>query len=132
MNSVVTGILEGVAPPGWIIARLDQLAHVQLGRQRSPKNHIGPHMRSYLRAANVTWEGLALGDVKQMNFEPVEFERYRLEPGDLLLSEGSGSPQEVGKPALWQGELLDCAFQNTLVRIRPSAEIDRRYLLHLL
>ncbi len=33
--------------------------------QRSPKNHTGVRMRPYLRAANVTWEGLDLSDVKE-------------------------------------------------------------------
>lgn len=88
-------------------------------------------MRKYLRAANVTWNGLSLDDVKEMNFEPEEFERYRLEPGDLLLGEGSGSPEEVGKPAIWRSELPKCAFQNTLVRVRPLGEINRTYLMYL-
>ncbi len=55
-------------PTGWAVARLDELAEVRLGRQRSPKNHSGSRMRPYLRAANVTWSGLDLNDVKEMNF----------------------------------------------------------------
>ena len=84
-------------------------------------------MRPYLRSANVTWEGISLDDVKQMNFDDADFETYRLEPGDLLLNEASGSPGEVGKPAIWAGEIENCCFQNTLLRIR-TAEIDIRYL----
>ena len=34
---------------------LSDLAEVRLGRQRSPKNHVGANMTPYLRAANVTW-----------------------------------------------------------------------------
>lgn len=86
-------------------------------------------MRPYLRAANVTWQGLALDDVKSMNFTDSEMATYRLERGDLLLSEASGSPTEVGKPALWNGEISDCAFQNTLLRIRPRNQ-EPRFLLH--
>ncbi|TLH69194.1 restriction endonuclease subunit S [Mycolicibacterium phocaicum] len=87
-------------------------------------------MRKYLRAANVGWSGLLLDDVKQMNFTDVELKTFRLEPGDLLLNEASGSPKEVGKPALWNGEIEDCAFQNTLLRVRPSNAAEPRYLLH--
>lgn len=87
-------------------------------------------MRDYLRAANVGWDGLLLDDVKRMNFTDAEMAAFRLEPGDLLLNEASGSPLEVGKPALWQGEIEECAFQNTLLRVRPGPEIDPRYLLH--
>lgn len=86
-------------------------------------------MRPYLRAANVTWGGLSLEDVKSMNFTEGEMEIYRLRRGDLLLSEASGSPGEVGKPALWSGEIAECAFQNTLLRVR-SREHEPKFLLH--
>ena len=55
-----------------------------------------------MRAANVTWNGLSLEDVKEMNFSEREVETFRLVPGDILLSEASGSPSEVGKPAIWK------------------------------
>ena len=84
-------------------------------------------MRPYLRSANVTWDGVCLDDVKEMNFDDANFETYKLEPGDLLLNEASGSPNEVGKPAIWSGEIADCCFQNTLLRIR-SRELDLDYL----
>jgi type I restriction enzyme, S subunit len=67
-----------------------------------------------------------------MNFTDAEMEVYRLQPGDLLLSEASGSPTEVGKPAIWMGEIEDCAFQNTLLRVRPGPAVDPRYLLQYL
>lgn len=111
------------------MARLDAVAEVRLGRQRSPKNHEGDQMRPYLRAANVDWAGLRLDDVKAMNFTDAEMEVYRLLEGDLLLNEASGSAREVGKPALWQGEIVDCAFQNTLLRVRPHS-IESEFLLH--
>lgn len=86
-------------------------------------------MRPYLRAANVGWSGLRLDDVNHMNFTDAELDTYRLQPGDLLLSEASGSPGEVGKPALWSGEIVDCAFQNTLLRVR-AREHEPEFLLH--
>jgi len=75
-------------------------------------------MRPYLRAANVTWKGLDLSDVKEMDFTAIESVTYELRPGDLLLSEASGSPGEVGKPAQYRGEIEGCCFQNTLLRVR--------------
>jgi type I restriction enzyme S subunit len=111
------------------LVRLDEVAEVRLGRQRSPKNHLGTQMRPYVRAANVGWGGLILDDVKTMNFTDGEMKVYRLKRGDLLLGEASGSPKEVGKPAIWNGEIEDCAFQNTLLRVRPRTA-DPRYLLH--
>ena len=84
-------------------------------------------MRPYLRSANVTWGGISLHDVKEMNFDGADFEKYKLEPGDLLLNEASGSPSEVGKPAIWNGEIDGCCFQNTLLRLRPQ-EVELDYL----
>jgi type I restriction enzyme S subunit len=75
-------------------------------------------MRPYLRAANVTWNGLDLSDVNAMNFPPTDAVAFSLEPGDILLNEASGSPNEVGKPAIWRGEIAGCCFQNTLLRVR--------------
>jgi type I restriction enzyme S subunit len=89
-------------------------------------------MRPYLRAANVGWDGLKLGDVKEMNFTDEEVEKYRLIPGDIVLGEASGSASEVGKPALWSGQINDCCFQNTLIRVRARSGIRPRYLFHFL
>lgn len=119
-------------PRGWVEARLDELAEVRLGRQRSPKNHSGSRMRPYLRAANVTWSGLDLRDVKEMNFTEDESAVYELRRGDVLVAEASGSADEVGKPALWRGEIDGCCFQNTLIRVRslrPLPEYLRYFLL---
>lgn len=109
-------------PEGWAWASVAQLGEVRLGRQRSPKRAVGPNMRPYLRAANVTWHGLDLSSVKEMDFNPKEFETYRLRKGDILLGEASGSVDEVGKPAIWEGQIDGCCFQNTLIRVRAYSE----------
>lgn len=105
-------------PKGWVSSRLADVADVRLGRQRSPKNATGDRMRPYLRAANVKWAGLDLSDVNEMAFTATESLTYELRPGDLLLSEASGSPSEVGKPGQYKGEIEGCCFQNTLLRVR--------------
>jgi type I restriction enzyme, S subunit len=114
-------------PPGWARARVDEIADVRLGRQRSPKNHTGNRMRPYLRAANVNWSGLDLSDVKEMNFTEAESATYELHRGDVLLAEASGTASEVGKPAVWRNEIEGCCFQNTLIRVRPC-RVSSEYL----
>lgn len=109
-----------MSPNHWRKVALSEIAEVRLGRQRSPKRATGPNMRPYMRAANVTWKGISLHDVKQMDFTPQEFQTYALRKGDLLLSEASGSASEVGKPAVWNDEVPDCCFQNTLIRVRAD------------
>jgi hypothetical protein len=113
----------------WPVVRLDEVAEVRLGRQRSPKNHDGDNMLPYLRAANVTAQGLSMADVKVMHFSPAEAKTFALEPGDILVSEASGSPMEVGKSGVWRGEIDgDVCFQNTLLRVRAQGEVLPDYL----
>ncbi len=119
-------------PEGWVWATLSMIGEVRLGRQRSPKRAIGPYMRPYLRAANVTWDGLDLSDVKSMDFNPSEYEIYQLQQGDILLSEASGSVDEVGKPAVWNNQIDGCCFQNTLIRVRVPSELVPYVHCHLL
>ena len=104
-------------------------AEVHLGRQRSPRHDQGPHMTPYLRAANVKDGVLVLSDIKSMNFDPVEQNRFALIKGDVLVSEGSGSLTAVGASAVWNGEIKGTiCFQNTLLRLRPRPSTDPRFL----
>ncbi|MBK8219355.1 MAG: restriction endonuclease subunit S [Myxococcales bacterium] len=111
---------------------MDEVAEVRLGRQRSPDRANGDNMRPYMRAANVTWDGISLDDVKEMDFSPKEFVTYELKDGDILLSEASGSASEVGKPAIWRDQVPGCCFQNTLIRVRSRGPLPEYLHLHFL
>jgi type I restriction enzyme, S subunit len=111
--------------PVWTEAAVGEVGEVFLGRQRSPENHHGPYMHKYVRAANITWRGWDFSDVKEMNFDPRDCKKYQLRVGDVLLNEGSGSADEVGKPAIWTGEIEDCCFQNTLICVRPREALSK-------
>jgi type I restriction enzyme S subunit len=103
-------------PDGWRWTRLDMVSQVQLGQQRHPTHTSAEKKLPYIRAANITWSGLDLSDVNAMGFpDPA---RYSLEYGDVLLSEASGSPLEVGKPAIWRDEIPGACYQKTLLRVR--------------
>jgi type I restriction enzyme, S subunit len=118
-------------PRGWALVSMDHCGLVQLGRMRSPKNRSKNFPRPYVRAANITEKGLNLHDLMTMDFPPSEFERYRLREGDILIAEASGSPLQVGKPAIWRGEVPDCCFQNTVIRLRPTL-VSSEFLLIVL
>jgi type I restriction enzyme, S subunit len=127
-EAVIDAILTLPVPHGWIRTSIAAIGDVRLGRQRSPKNRSAVYPTKYLRAANITWSGIDVSDVLDMEFRPAELETYRLHPGDVLLSEASGSASEVGKPAVWNGELENCCFQNTVIRFRPKA-VDSKFAL---
>lgn len=117
-----------IIPSGWCWATVEQVGIVQLGRQRAPQHHNGPHMRPYLRVANVFEDRIDVSDVMQMNFTPREFETYRLASGDILLNEGQ-SMELVGRPAMYRDEVPGACFTNTLVRFRACGGLDPNYAL---
>jgi len=119
---------ERTIPASWAWLSVAQAGVVQLGRQRSPKNRSKDYPTKYIRAANITEEGIDTTDVLDMEFTPDEFGRFQLRPGDLVVSEASGSPDQVGKPALWKGQIPNCCFQNTVIRLRPIG-LSSEYLL---
>lgn len=127
-DAPLPGLDANSLPEGWTWATAEQLGNVQLGRQRSPKNRSNKYPTKYLRAANITEEGIDLSDVLDMEFKPEERTRYQLLPGDLILSEASGSPDQVGKPAVCREDHEGYCFQNTVIRQRPRIPISD-YLL---
>lgn len=104
-------------PSGWVWARVKQVGHIQLGRQRAPQHHTGPYMRPYLRVANVFEDHIDTSDILEMNFTPNEYEIYKLKYGDILLNEGQ-SPEFLGRPAIYRNQVPGACFQNTLVRFQ--------------
>lgn len=107
-------------PEGWVWATIEQLGYVQLGRQRSPNKLGKANPTRYIRAANITEDGFNLNNVLEMDFSETEKKVFSLKIGDVLLTEASGSPEHVGRPAIWtQADDLYC-FQNTVLRFSPE------------
>ncbi|HRA63572.1 MAG TPA: restriction endonuclease subunit S [Burkholderiaceae bacterium] len=109
-----------VLPNGWVWASVEQLGAVQLGRQRSPDKLKGEFPVQYIRAANITEAGIDLDDVLAMDFSKTEQKTFALKQGDVLLTEASGSPEHVGRPAIWQNANGLYCFQNTVLRFTPT------------
>ena len=107
-------------PEGWCWVAHEDVVDVQLGQRKAPE-FAGMDEYPYVRAANITWKGLDLSDVKSMGF--ADPQSLTLQPGDVLLNEASGSPTEVGKPAIWAGEIECCCFQATVLRLRPESSL---------
>ena len=110
---------------GWVQKTCAEIGEVNLGRQRSPKNVSNNYPTKYIRAANITEQGLDLSDLLEMEFTPNERRKYTLIQGDIVLSEASGSIRQVGKPAIWKNEIEGCCFQNTVIRHRVNGANPR-------
>ena len=122
---------EAFVNPGWQKKKTAEIGDVCLGRQRSPKNVSKNYPTKYIRAANITESGLSLNDVLEMEFTPQEREKYYLKKGDLLISEASGSATQVGKPALWNNNIENCCFQNTVIRLRLTQDLPEYVFWYL-
>jgi len=113
-------------PESWVWASVEQLGAVQLGRQRSPDKMKGVCPVQYIRAANITEQGINFNDVLEMDFSETEIATFKLNAGDVLLTEASGSPQHVGRPVVWPKVDGVYCFQNTVIRFVPRG-IDSNY-----
>jgi type I restriction enzyme S subunit len=119
-------------PKQWPIERLDTVATIisgaTKGRRLDPTDSI---KLPYMRVANVKDGALDLSEVKQIAVKRSEVEKYRLLPGDLLMTEG-GDPDKLGRAALWSGEIETCLHQNHIFTVRPGpGQLLPEYLLQL-
>ena len=106
----------GEFPSSWDIDRIDSAFEIQQGKQVSKKNREGGNQQPFLRTKNVFWNRLELSDLDHMNFTEKEELRLELQPGDLLTCEGG----DIGRTALWAGNVERCYYQNHLHRLRSE------------
>jgi type I restriction enzyme S subunit len=111
------GMAEAVVP-------VEDLIEVTLGRQLAPQHRQGEYMVPYIRAANVKDGHLVLDEVFEMNFTPADQQTYALNFGDVLVTEGCGSLEQIGASAQWRSEIEGVVcFQKTLLRLRAKPDL---------
>jgi type I restriction enzyme, S subunit len=110
----------GEVPAHWktppVYARFD----VQLGKMLDEKRIRGTHLAHYLRNVDVQWGAVNTQDLPQMDFDEQDRDKYSLRQGDILVCEGG----EIGRSALWRGEIEECYYQKALHRLRPLGKAD--------
>ncbi len=107
-------------PKGWLVVELGRHADVQGGVQVSAKRAALPVELPYLRVANVMRGRLDLTEIKMIRVTASEALRTSLVRGDVLVVEGHGNPNEIGRAAVWDGSIATCTHQNHLIRVRPN------------
>lgn len=118
----------GQMPQHWGLPALGANYEVQLGKMLNPTAADGSRKSPYLRNVNVQWDRVALDDLLEMHFDQAERNRLKLRVGDLLVCEGG----DVGRAAIWHGELEPCFFQKAIHRVRPLREGNTRFLMYCL
>jgi type I restriction enzyme S subunit len=111
-------ILDEHFPAHWAITAFSNLARIRSGVTKG-RNLTGRKTEAfpYLRVANVQRGYLELDVMKDIEIPVEELEKFRLEPNDLLITEG-GDWDKVGRTAIWRGEIPDCIHQNHVFRGR--------------
>lgn len=120
--------MNGELPEGWANPRLADVAEIALGKMLDKARRTRGIPLPYLRNANVRWNDFDLADLLDMPFEDHELERFAVEAGDLMVCEGG----EPGRAAVWPGGRRKVKFQKALLRVRPLAGIDPRWVMHSL
>ncbi len=105
-------------PEGWRWFKLASLSDVSGGLTKNPKRDSLPTKRPFLRVANVYANRLELADIHHTGVSNAEFERVVLVKGDLLVVEGNGSVDQIGRVAIWNGAVDGCVHQNHLIKVR--------------
>lgn len=119
-------------PKGWPLETLESAAKIisgaTKGRRFDPSEAVE---LPYMRVANVKDGYLDLAEIKTIAVKRGEIEKYRLLPGDLLLTEG-GDPDKLGRGALWAGEIETCLHQNHIYKVRADrSKVLPEYLCEL-
>jgi len=107
-------------PKGWEERELCQVSEVRSGVAKG-RNFNGRQTVTvpYMRVANVQDGHIDLTHIKEIEVFPEEVEKYRLQRGDILLTEG-GDPDKLGRGAVWEDQVSPCIHQNHIFSVRVN------------
>lgn len=113
----------------WAWRPLGELFEIGAGKTMSAAARNGGDKVPFLRTSNVLWDEIDLTQVDDMSISANEMREKSLRKGDLLVCEGG----EIGRAAIWNGQIAPMAFQNHLHRLRPVLpEVDPRFYVYFL
>jgi type I restriction enzyme, S subunit len=117
----------------WRTVALREVAHIQTGlaKGKFADGAGGPSVSTpYLRVANVRAGSIDLTDLRSLSLPSAALDRYRIHAGDVLLTEG-GNADQLGRGAVWEGQLESCVHQNHLFVVRPDqTRLDQRFFAY--
>lgn len=108
---------------------LERFANVSYGITLNAKRRKLISKRPYLRVANVQRNFLSLSDISEVGCSRDEEYLYYLELNDLLVVEGHANIDEIGRAAIWKGQIENCIHQNHLLRIRCNSDVNPLFIL---
>jgi type I restriction enzyme, S subunit len=113
----------------WPLRPLGDLFEIGAGKTMSAEARDGEGRLPFLRTSNVFWDEIDLSTVDRMAIPAHELASKLLRPGDLLVCEGG----EIGRAAVWSGQVDVMSFQNHLHRLRPLVDdVESRFYVYFL
>ena len=122
----------GQIPKHWALLPLKRVSMLQTGLTLG-KNYgdVELTLRPYLRVANVQDGYLDLATITDIEVPAREANRYELQPGDVLMTEG-GDFDKLGRGYVWEGQIAGCLHQNHIFAVRSAQDILRPLFLSAL
>lgn len=103
----------------WPLIRVSKFSESRLGKMLDQKQFTGRNLKPYLRNTNVLWFKFDCTELLEMDFDEREQLEFSLQIGDILMCEGG----EIGRCAIWKGEMSECYFQKAIHRIRLNMNL---------
>ena len=121
----------GEIPEHWDIRKISEIAQVDYGISESVASNNDPSIGwPILTGANITLDGTL--DLFKLNYiKPPTKEGFILKKGDVLLNWRSGSPEHVGKTAIFDLE-GNHTYASFILRIRTGKDMNNVFLHRLL
>jgi type I restriction enzyme S subunit len=119
-------------PIGWAWIRLADVSTVTGGLTKNGKRSDLPIKRPFLRVGNVYANRLELDEMHLIGISEAEINRVELIKNDILIVEGNGSADQIGRAAIWNGAIAGCVHQNHLIKARPLNLVTSEFILYFL
>ncbi len=118
---------------GFKITPLGDVADVRSGVTKGRKLDSKETVEApYLSVANVQDGFLDLSEIKTIEVLAEDIDKYHLEDGDILMTEG-GDPDKLGRGSIWRNKVEGCIHQNHVFRVRTDqSRLAPEYLAALL
>ncbi len=116
-------------PLGWDWTTLGDASEVTGGLTKNQRRPTLSRQVPYLRVANVYADELRLEEIEEIGIQEGELRRALLQKEDLLIVEGNGSLDQIGRVAIWDGSIDPCVHQNHIIKARLSERVLPRFAL---
>lgn len=110
----------GIHIESWEKRELTEDFEIAGGIQKTPLRTPQSNSVPYLTVANVFRDRIDISNVRYFEIFDGELEKFRLKEKDILIVEGNGSGNEIGRCAIWRNELPVCIHQNHIIRLRQK------------